>query len=114
MRIYEVAEKKKYLPLLLLGDEQESMIEKYLDKCKVYHNRTLTEHIFERLFFALSALSSFIVVPLRIRSLALTESKNSLLKGTTCFNEENPEDRRAKRRADVQGALQAAVCPNRP
>ena len=30
MKIFEVTEKKLYLPLLLLADEQENMIEKYL------------------------------------------------------------------------------------
>ena len=30
MKIFEVMEKKLYLPLLLLADEQENMIEKYL------------------------------------------------------------------------------------
>ena len=30
MRIYEVQDKKRYLPLLLIGDEQESMIDRYL------------------------------------------------------------------------------------
>lgn len=33
MNLFEVtAEKKKYLPLLLLADEQESMIDRYLDR----------------------------------------------------------------------------------
>ena len=32
MKIYEVKNKKKYLPLLLLADEQESMIDRYLHK----------------------------------------------------------------------------------
>lgn len=32
MKIYQVADKKAYMPLLLLADEQESMIEKYLNK----------------------------------------------------------------------------------
>ena len=33
MNIYEVkTEKKRHLPLLLLGDEQEDMIERYLDR----------------------------------------------------------------------------------
>jgi len=80
----------------------------------MYHNRTLTEHIFERLFFVLSALAEFIVVPLQFHSPALTDTKNSLLKDTKGFNEENPEDRRAKRRADVLDALQTALCANRP
>ena len=31
MKIYEVSDKKKYLDLLLIGDEQESMIYRYLD-----------------------------------------------------------------------------------
>lgn len=31
MKIYKISDKKKYLPLLLLADEQESMIDKYLD-----------------------------------------------------------------------------------
>ncbi|MDE5942820.1 MAG: GNAT family N-acetyltransferase [Clostridia bacterium] len=30
MKIYEVADKKKYLPLLLLADEQESMVDRYI------------------------------------------------------------------------------------
>ncbi len=32
MKIYQVNNKQKYLRLLLLADEQESMIEKYIDK----------------------------------------------------------------------------------
>ena len=37
MRIFEVSDNKKhYLPLLLLGDEQESMIERYLDRGTLY------------------------------------------------------------------------------
>ena len=37
MRIIEVKEdKKQYLDLLLLADEQENMIDRYLDKCKMY------------------------------------------------------------------------------
>ncbi len=33
MRIYEVSEnKKKYMDLLFLADEQEDMIERYLEK----------------------------------------------------------------------------------
>ncbi len=36
MRIYEVKDKKKYLSLLLLADEQESMIDRYIDKSKMY------------------------------------------------------------------------------
>lgn len=36
MRIYEVQDKKRYLPLLLIGDEQESMIDRYLDDCRMY------------------------------------------------------------------------------
>ena len=31
MQIYEVRDKRKYMPLLLIGDEQVNMIEKYLD-----------------------------------------------------------------------------------
>ena len=30
MKIYEVTDKKEYLPLLLIGDEQESMIDRYI------------------------------------------------------------------------------------
>lgn len=37
MQIYEITEdKKKYLPLLLLADEQEDMIDRYLDRGAVY------------------------------------------------------------------------------
>lgn len=37
MRIYEVSEdKKKYMDLLFLADEQEDMIEKYLEKGTMY------------------------------------------------------------------------------
>ena len=37
MRIIEVKEdKKQYLDLLLLADEQENMIDRYLDKGKMY------------------------------------------------------------------------------
>lgn len=36
MRIYQTNEKRKYLNLLLLADEQESMIEKYLDQSDVF------------------------------------------------------------------------------
>ncbi len=31
MKIYEATDKKKFLPLLLLADEQESMIDRYID-----------------------------------------------------------------------------------
>ena len=37
MRIFEVVEnKKEYLPLLLLGDEPEDMIDRYIDKGTMY------------------------------------------------------------------------------
>lgn len=36
MKIYKVTDKKKYLPLLLLADEQESMIDKYIDDGEMY------------------------------------------------------------------------------
>lgn len=36
MRIYEVPDKKKHIDLLLLADEQESMIEKYLAEGTMY------------------------------------------------------------------------------
>lgn len=36
MKIYKVTDKKKYLPLLLLADEQESMIDRYLGDGKMY------------------------------------------------------------------------------
>lgn len=37
MKIFEVLEdKKRFLPLLLLGDEQESMIDRYLDRGRLY------------------------------------------------------------------------------
>ena len=36
MKIKEIKEnKKKYLPLLLLADEQENMIDRYLEKGKI-------------------------------------------------------------------------------
>lgn len=34
--IYEVADKKKYLPLLLLADEQQSMVDRYIDRGKMF------------------------------------------------------------------------------
>lgn len=36
MKIYEVTDKKKYLPLLLLADEQENMIDRYIDMGTMY------------------------------------------------------------------------------
>lgn len=36
MRIYEVTDKRKYLPLLLIADEQENMIDRYIDAGKMY------------------------------------------------------------------------------
>ena len=36
MQIYKVTDKTKYMPLLLLADEQENMIFKYLDKSDMY------------------------------------------------------------------------------
>lgn len=36
MRIVEVREKKRYLDLLLLADEQEDMIDRYLDRGKLF------------------------------------------------------------------------------
>ena len=36
MKIYKVTDKKKYMPLLLLADEQESMIDKYINDCFMY------------------------------------------------------------------------------
>ena len=36
MKIYQVKDKKKYMPLLLLADEQESMIEKYIQDSTTY------------------------------------------------------------------------------
>lgn len=36
MKIYQVSNKRDYLYLLLLADEQESMIEKYLDEGTMY------------------------------------------------------------------------------
>ncbi len=36
MRIFETHDKRAYIGLLLMGDEQESMIEKYLDACELY------------------------------------------------------------------------------
>ena len=36
MRIYQVADKKHYLPLLLLADEQNSMVDRYLDKSEMF------------------------------------------------------------------------------
>lgn len=36
MKIYQASDKRKYLSLLLLADEQEDMIEKYLDKGTMY------------------------------------------------------------------------------
>lgn len=36
MRIYQVTDKKKYLPLLLLADEQESMVDRYIEKSDMF------------------------------------------------------------------------------
>lgn len=36
MKIYQENNKRAYLPLLLLADEQESMVDKYLDKGTMY------------------------------------------------------------------------------
>lgn len=37
MKIFEVkTDKKRYLPLLLLGDEQENMIDRYLERGRMY------------------------------------------------------------------------------
>lgn len=36
MRIYKTEDKKKYLSLLLLADEQESMVDKYLENGEMY------------------------------------------------------------------------------
>ncbi len=36
MKIYEVTDKKEYLPLLLIGDEQESMIDRYIQDSDMY------------------------------------------------------------------------------
>lgn len=36
MKIYEVTDKKKYMGLLLLADEQEDIIFRYLDKCTMF------------------------------------------------------------------------------
>lgn len=36
MKIIQVADKLQYMDLLLLADEQENMIYKYLDKCTMY------------------------------------------------------------------------------
>lgn len=36
MKIYKVTDKNKYLPLLLLADEQESMIDQYIDGGVMY------------------------------------------------------------------------------
>lgn len=36
MKIYEVTDKKEYLPLLLIGDEQESMIDRYIQESVMY------------------------------------------------------------------------------
>lgn len=38
MRIFEeIKDKKAYLPLLLLGDEQEDMIDRYLPSCRLFY-----------------------------------------------------------------------------
>ncbi len=36
MKIYQITNKKEYLSLLLLADEQESMIDKYIDNSTMY------------------------------------------------------------------------------
>lgn len=45
MSIREVkSDKKRYLPLLLLGDEQESMIDRYLDRGRLFDCLWVTPH----------------------------------------------------------------------
>jgi len=36
MKIYEVPDKRKYMPLLLIADEQESMIERYINNSVMF------------------------------------------------------------------------------
>lgn len=36
MKIYKINDKRAFMPLLLLGDEQESMIEKYIDRSEIF------------------------------------------------------------------------------
>ena len=36
MKIYETCDKRKYMPLLLLADEQKSMVERYIDGGKMF------------------------------------------------------------------------------
>ena len=36
MKIYEVFDKRKFLPLFLIADEQESMVEKYLERVSTF------------------------------------------------------------------------------
>ncbi len=36
VKIFSVTDKRKYMPLLLLGDEQESMVEKYIDRSDMF------------------------------------------------------------------------------
>lgn len=44
MEILEIYEnKKEYLPLLLLADEQESMIDKYLPEGRMFSNKWLLD-----------------------------------------------------------------------
>ncbi|MDE6373752.1 MAG: GNAT family N-acetyltransferase, partial [Clostridia bacterium] len=36
MKIFETTDKRKYKPLLLLADEQESMVDRYIDEAIMY------------------------------------------------------------------------------
>ncbi len=36
MKIYEVPDKRKYMPLLLIADEQESMVERYINNSVMF------------------------------------------------------------------------------
>ena len=46
MKIVEIrSNKKQYLDLLLLGDEQESMIDRYLDRGEMFVMTDVHEHV---------------------------------------------------------------------
>ena len=52
LRFFEVQEnKRQYLPLLLLADEQESMIDRYLDRGTMYALEDGGMHLADMLYF---------------------------------------------------------------
>ena len=53
------ADRRSLLPLLLMGDEQESLVERYLDRCGLYVWEEAGE------ILAVCAAESFLTVPYR-------------------------------------------------